>query len=489
MDNNTKKKRKHFLNKNILSLSFFIPVILISLRKLIIENDTCFLLNHGKYVIEHGFPRVEPFTIHQNFSFVMQQWLSSVIFYLSDKWLGKYGLWIILEVVACLIMYFLYKLCMKLSDNKVCASTLFTVLTVSLLVLFIVPRPQIFTYLFLIVILYIMELFYDNPKTKSIYFLPLVSLLQINFHASMWFMMYIFMLPYIVSSLYDSFKYKNNNSLVKLLLIVFMMFLAGFINPYGIDAITYIFDSYGNFYVHRLGPEMYPVSLDSSIYVYYPISLLVIMYIFSIIAIYIFYKKGKLQLRHFFLLYGTIFLALSNLRNVSLLIIGTIPFILSYTKDLFKNELGEGYCKKTFYIIIKTILVITTVIIFKIVNVDITSPLKRGVDKILENNSVDDVILYTNQINGSYAEYRGLRPYIDGRAEVFLKSKNHKEDILKEYYELRMGSISYNCFISKYNFTHMIISKNERIFDDAIKDKNYKIIYKDKSYYVFERKM
>ncbi len=48
-----------------------------------LDNDIWFLLNSGRYVFAHGIPYMEPFTIHQGFDFVMQQWLSACIFWLS----------------------------------------------------------------------------------------------------------------------------------------------------------------------------------------------------------------------------------------------------------------------------------------------------------------------------------------------------------------------------------------------------------------------
>ena len=68
-----------------------------------------------------------------------------------------------------------------------------------------------------------------------------------------------------------------------------------------------------------------------------------------------------------------------------------------------------------------------------------------------------------------------------------MKSNNHKEDIFEEYYLLCNGYLDYNEFVNKYKFTHMIIMKDERIYKDAVKDKNYKIIYKEKNYAVFEK--
>ena len=46
------------------------------------ENaDTYFVINLGRYVLEHGIPHVDPFTIHENLQLVAQQWLSGVFFW------------------------------------------------------------------------------------------------------------------------------------------------------------------------------------------------------------------------------------------------------------------------------------------------------------------------------------------------------------------------------------------------------------------------
>ena len=78
------KKIKNMLvnyhpSKKMLFLYFNIPLILVLFWR-VEYNDIWFLLNHGKYVLNNGFPSIEPFTIHQNFSFVMQQWLSPLYF-------------------------------------------------------------------------------------------------------------------------------------------------------------------------------------------------------------------------------------------------------------------------------------------------------------------------------------------------------------------------------------------------------------------------
>ena len=57
----------------------------------VIDNDFWFLLKGGDYVMANGIPHTEPFTMHQGWNFVMQQWLSSVIFALIYNTFGVMG--------------------------------------------------------------------------------------------------------------------------------------------------------------------------------------------------------------------------------------------------------------------------------------------------------------------------------------------------------------------------------------------------------------
>lgn len=480
-------------SKYICYLYFFIPIFVSAISRMDKENDTWFLLNHGKYVLENGFPIIEPFSMHKDFSFVMQQWLSSIIFYIGHSILGQYGILIVTQLVNILILYFLYKLCMLLSENKFRLSIVISCITDVLLLVFMVPRPWIFTMLFLIITLYIMELYYKKNNSKILCFLPLISILQINFQSSMWFMIYLFMLPYIVCLIIDKIRNKKNNKIYGLLIIILFMFVGGIINPYGIDNILYVFNSYGNQYIDRVVYEMLPVSFSTSNGANIIYSILFYFIFFVEFIVYSYGKKGKFELRHFFLFLGVTVLGLKNIRNIWLFMIGTIPFLASYLKEYFHElSISEKTIKLTSkeqkkYLLVILFLSVYTVLFAYNVNKEFTSDIEKGIDKICESNN-KNVVLYTNYDNGSYAEYRGLRPYIDTRAEVFTKKMNKKEDIMKEYYLVTRGYIKYEEFVDKYKFTHMLIMKNESIYKEAVKDEDYKVIFKDKKYVVLERK-
>ena len=489
-----KKIKEYKPSKYMCYLYFFIPIFVCCITGLDKEADIWFLLNHGEYVLENGFPLIEPFSMHQGFSFIMQQWLSAVIFYIGHSLLGQYGLRLILLIVNCLMLFFTYKLCMVITNNKFRLSVVWTCISQTLLLIFFIPRPWIFTFLNLIIVLYIMELYYKENKSKGLYFLPLISLLQINFQASMWFMIFLFILPYLVCLFIDKIKKKENKKIYKLLLIIIFMFIVGLINPYGIDNMLYVFTSYGNEYINKMIVEMQPAAFTLGNTVHEMYGRITFILMFIIVMIYIYYKKGKLELRHLFLLLGVSLLALMHIRSLGLFMIGVIPFISAYISPSFKELTKEekkvklvGKEKRQYILVIVFLIVYLLVFIFNF-NTSFTAKTKKGIDKILETSNKKDVVLYTNYTNGSYAEYRGLKPYIDTRAEVYIKSFNKKEDIMKEYYLVSKGYIKYEEFVDKYKFTHMLIMKKEYIYKEAVKDEDYKVIFKDKKYVVLERK-
>ena len=470
------KIKNYCPTKYICYLFLLFPILLLVTLKLNREQDIWFILNHGKYVLNHGIPTIEPFSMHQGFSFVMQQWLSAVIFYVSYLLFKQWGILLIVCITFILFMYFLYKLCMLLSDNKYFLSTLVTVLSCLFLNIFFTPRPQIFTYLMLMITLYIIELYNKNSKSKAIYFLPLISLLQINLHSSMWFMMYLFLLPYII---YFGYLYKKqkDKKVIKLMVIILIMLIMGFINPYGIDAITYVFKSYNNYFIDDLVFEMQSPSINENLGIYVFIAIGVLF------SIYIFNKKGKMKFTNGCLLLGTLILALKNYRNFPLFIIATYPFLASYLKNSIKDD-KENNCPfniKKYYTIVTTVFIIYFSILAFMFQGDLYNKLEKGVDILIEKSHHQPITVFCDYDSGGYLEYRGIKPYMDNRAEVFLKSNNKKEDILKEYNLVEMGMIDYDKFLEKYNFTHLLIN-------NYIKNNHkYKPIFQNGKYIIYEK--
>ena len=105
----------------------------------------------------------------------------------------------------------------------------------------------------------------------------------------------------------------------------------------------------------------------------------------------------------------------------------------------------------------------------------------------LDQYPKDKIVLFTYFNDGAYFEYHGYKAYMDPRAEVFFRKNNKKEDIFTEYVNVSRGNIDYDKFIDKYKFTHLEVRKDIKLYDYLKKNKNYKLVCKQKKTYLFER--
>ena len=453
---------------------FLIPILFFIQYNLRIDNDFWFTIKEGEYVINNGFPNVVPFTIYDNLNFIYQSYGAGVIFSFIYKLLGTYGILFFVIFILIIMTYFYYRLCVKVSNNNENISILVTVITMSLLAInYITTRPQIFTYLNLIIVLYIMELYSNTNNRKYLYILPIISLIQSNIHCMFFFMLIIFMLPYIFS---NSKEYEIKPILVTML----FMILTGLINPYGINNLLYVFNSYGQNILEKTIKELQPLSFSS---------LFGKIHIFIILIIYILYFKSrkKIPIRYLLLLFGTTYLAFDTLRGVSLFIIGSFfPLVYLY-KDIPNIDISK-YIPKIIKVLITIILFIISLIIIFIPR-NYYPDAKEPIDYLVNNYIISDIKLYTSFSDGSYTVYKGIKCSMDPRAEVFLKKNNHKFDIYKEYNDLQSGTINYEDYLKKYNFTHLLINKKDYLYRKLEKNSyNYIAIKEYKNYKIYIRK-
>lgn len=481
---NILKKFKNLSWKNAI-LFFLIPFIIVIACNFTMDNDIWFLLNHGKYIVTNGIPTIEPFTMHQNFSFVMQQWLSATIFYEVFQIFSIYGLYFLVLIMTGYLLFITYKTCMILSNQNKLASIYISTLMVTMLSRFLVVRPQLFSLSILMTLLFILEKQNDGKSRKYLILLPILSILMINLHASIWFMLFLFILPYLVEQGYFFFK-KKENYFFLLLGTTIVTFLVGFINPYGLKAMTYIFSSYGIDVINHSVTEMMVPDITTLL------GKTTYFVLFFVYFAYLFYQKEKMTLRHFLFLIGTTYLLLSNYRGQSFFILACIPPLAKHFQDGFKLLKEKKKKKKenllyTVFVVILFLSIILVPIIKQ--DVHLESKVEIPTQYILEHETrnLDELKIYTDYNSGGYLEYMGLKPYLDPRAEVFLKKNNGQDDVLKEYYDLERGKIFYQEFRDKYSFDYYIVKEKDFLYPYLEKDETMKKIELDGEYQLFQR--
>lgn len=454
-------------------LYLFIPILFTFLGCKTISNDLWFMINIGKYITKNGFFYTDPFTIHKGLHVVVQQWPVDLLFYHIYNFLGITGIYILTISLFFLIMFLIYKICNLVSNNTKVSIFATSIISTSLILFkFVETRPQLFDYIFLLIEIYILENYIRNKKYKLLFFLPIISILYINIHASTWFMLILFMLPFIV----DSFNVKIWNFKFagypkKWIFITFiLMILGGLINPYGLEAMTYIFNGTSNT-INIIVAEMRGFT-----YWGFMPDFLIVLFIYIVFLI---YKRNidNIKIRYLCLNIGTIILALKYYRAISFFLL-SLTLLASYFKcDNYK------YDKKSNY---KAIKIVSLLSIISFIIICIFVPYEYicygNFNKIalyLEKNVSKDAIIYSEYDIGAYIEYLGYKTNIDPRAELFNKAMNKRFDIIDEYYDVQVNK-NIDKFIKKYKFDYLIVSSDRPLNYYLNSNRDYKLVLKQK---------
>ena len=104
---------------------------------------------------------------------------------------------------------------------------------------------------------------------------------------------------------------------------------------------------------------------------------------------------------------------------------------------------------------------------------------KETLRRLASEYGVNGENIYCNFNCGSYADWAGYHPYIDGRAEVYLKKVNGVEDSFKEEMDLQKGKIWYKDFLDKYDFDYLIVEKDYEpaFYNNLLHDSAYKVLF------------
>ena len=112
---------------------------------------------------------------------------------------------------------------------------------------------------------------------------------------------------------------------------------------------------------------------------------------------------------------------------------------------------------------------------------------------IKENLDVDNIKLYNEYNYGSYLLFEGIPVFIDSRADLYAPEFNKRvgeekgRDIFSDYINTSQISTYYESTFEKYGITHVILYKNVKTNLFLSRDKNYKELYSDDRFVIYER--
>ncbi len=169
--------------------------------------------------------------------FVNHHWLSGVVFYLLHQVIGWNGLVVFKVIVLLSAFTLLFLTALKKANFWLVA--FFSVPTILILIERSTLRPEIFSYLFIAIFLYILIDSEKYPERNRIFWLVPLQLLWVNMHV-FWSIGIMLVGGFLFEKIILNYKDLKNNLFIKKLALLFIALTSvSFINPNGISGVLY----------------------------------------------------------------------------------------------------------------------------------------------------------------------------------------------------------------------------------------------------------
>lgn len=289
---------------------------------------------------------------------------------------------------------------------------------------------------------------------------------------------------------------KKESAAKWLIVIMIICAFTGLLTPLGDTPYTYLIKTMQGNTMDNISEHL-PLTLINSK------DILVVFALFLAILI---FTDTKIKLRDFFMLAGLTLLTFMSRRQISMfaLICGTIfakliaALLNKYDKD-GSEKLMIGMTK----FLGKTLTILVVILVsFYLYRGKIKAPIVNqnsypvaACDYIIQNLNVDEIKLFNEYNYGSYLLYRGIPVFIDSRADLYAPEFNgtkgedgkyHGRDIFSDYINISNISTYYDEKFKEYGITHVIIKVNSKLNMFLKRDDNYKQLYSDKYFVIYE---
>ena len=291
--------------------------------------------------------------------------------------------------------------------------------------------------------------------------------------------------------------FKKEPAVKWLIVIMIICIFTGFLTPIGTTPYTYLVKTMQGNTTQNIS-EHQPLTLINNT------AMLIVFIVYILLLI---FTDTKATLRDFFMLGGLTLLSFMSRRQTALFaVIGGFIFAKLITALIEKyDKKGSETLINFMTTILGKILTILIVILLSIVMyrgkendnyVNENSYPVEASNYILENIDISNMRLFNEYNYGSYLLYRGIPVFIDSRADLYAPEFNGTKnkdgtwegrDIFSDYINVSNISTYYEDKMEEYDITHVILGKKTKLNMFLSRDDNYKELYSDDSFVVYER--
>ena len=209
-----------------------------------VDNDFWWHLRTGQFIFDSGIPRHDPFSwTAPGKPWVMHEWLSEAIIYAVQSAVGYVGNMVLFIGASLASIAMSYALARRLGAGTKALTGLLVVSALTFTI-FITPRPQVFTWLFFSIYLYILAR-HNEGDDVPLWPLPVIMAFWVNMHLGFYFGLMLIGC-WIAALAFDAIRGRET-PLRRPLIIAAACVLATFANPSGpailLYPLRYLFDA------------------------------------------------------------------------------------------------------------------------------------------------------------------------------------------------------------------------------------------------------
>ncbi len=221
----------------VIGALFFSVVFLFSLNP-IRESDTGFLIKTGEYVWEtRSVPRTDIFSYTAfGAEWIAHYWLPGLFFFGIESFFGAWGIILSVGCIALFAFFFIFKI-VKLRSHSIWIPLLSFFFFFSLTFRLWSARPQIFSYVFSALILFVLYSFRKKRNIKTLIAIPFIMFFWANTHAGV-VLGFAILVLFFFAEILDK-KFVCDKECILTLFIILCAIAVAFANPNGYKVFTY----------------------------------------------------------------------------------------------------------------------------------------------------------------------------------------------------------------------------------------------------------
>ncbi len=465
------------------------------------RSDTSFDQDLGRHlklgeiiVNTWGIPKTNLFSYtNPNFPFVNTHWLFEVMVFEFNQTIGLQWMLILKIILILLSVWLTIKTIPK--ENRV------LLLPIGFIFLHVLRerlelRPEIFSFLFTAITLYILEKFTSKQVSSDrgtnvlnirlVFALPIIQLIWVNTHIY-FFIGLMLQAIFILHLFYQKLRSHPRGAHTKFLNIIFMLsVIVSFINPNGLQGLLYplnVSKNYGYTIVENqtlFFLENIKFSDPNFLFVKLSVAIIGLSIVVALI-------RRQFQLKNILLALSGVGLALMHVRSFPYLVFLSLPAVIQNFGVMPWKNLGRIL---TFITI--SLLLLETFFYFNGDYYKYRSDPHKPILKNVESykSALDFVIshdlpnpIFNNFDIGSYILYRGYpkyQVYVDGRPEAY-----PKEFFQGEYIPSQADYNNFKKLDEFREFKTVIFSHTDQtpwgrtFIQNIVKDESWKLVYVD----------